>query len=187
MSAADDKSLLAMRAAKMSMASIAMTMGWSGLAGERRVARRLAELDSGEAAPEPATHTIRRGDGVCITKSLPAPTSGLVVGGFTTPQAPAERRPYANPVRTPERVPVRPPAERPVRPASAEGEGLVTRTFVLSNGERGAAVLLDDNRLVFTETGKALDEAGKERVRLGGHVAVAPGEGCYQLVEASRG
>jgi hypothetical protein len=129
-SQADDSSLLAMKAAKMSVGSIAFTMDWT----ERRVERRLAELQAA-----------------------------------TLPQVPVtpERRPPANPVR------IQPPKPRPK--ACRDGEGLVTRTFVLASGGLGAAVVLAD-QLVFTETGTV-------RPDLGAHIPIQPGDGCYQLVD----
>lgn len=53
MSQADDDSLLAMAAARMSSASIAMTMGWS----EARVYNRLAKLKATPAGPPEAKLT----------------------------------------------------------------------------------------------------------------------------------
>lgn len=137
MSAADDKSLLAMKSARMSVGSIAFTMGWS----EKRVERRLGEL---AALNEPR---------------LPRPAP------------PAERAPPANPVRTP-------PPGPPLRPAPRQSgqDGLVTRTFRLSDGGLGAAVLLEDARLVFTETGRS-------RPDLNAHIPVAQASGCFRMLK----
>lgn len=138
MSLADDKSLLAMKAARMSLGSIAYTMGWS----ERRVERRLAELEAAEAVAQP--------------------------------------RPPVTPERAPAPTPVRKAAPKPAarpRPSAGASRGLVTRTFALYGGGRGAAVLLDDARVVFTETGHARPELLDE-------VDVTAGDGCFHLVPA---
>jgi hypothetical protein len=150
-SLADDKSLLAMKAARMSEASIANTMGWT----ETRVRRRLKALE--EAAARQLGEVLGR------------PVEAVSEPRLPRPQRPERAPRPANRVRTP----ARPGAPHPVQADACLG--LVTRTFRTSAAGRGAALLLDDGRIVFTEQVaedvKPLDE-----------VEAAPAEGCFRML-----
>ena len=167
MSTADDKSLMAMNAARMSDRSIASVLGksWS----EGRVRRRLDDLMT--AANEKAFLAMRAGgmDDAALAAALGWTEEEVRRRRVDIETADATVIPFADT-----------DAEAAPKPAARAGVNTVTRAFHLYGGGRGAAVMVGGQLLVFAETGNTQCEPGS-------HVAVEPGQGVWRLAELARG